>query len=164
MIVVSDSGPLISLMKAAKLDLLRELYGEVRIPEAVYAELTGNAKYAEEAELVRSSSYVQVVAVGERKAVDILRRASGLDLGESEAIVYADDIKADILLMEEDAGRRIARAMGLRVRGSLGILLLGYDKGILSAQEVDDALDRMKAANRRISEELYQYARDYVRR
>ena len=151
-------------MKAAKLDLLRELYGEVRIPEAIYAELTGNARYAEEAELIRSCSFVQVVAVGERKAVDILRRASGLDLGESEAIVYADDNKADILLMEEDAGRRIARAMGLRVRGSLGILLLGYDKGILSAQEVDDALERMKAAHQRISEELYQYARDYVRR
>lgn len=46
MIVVSDSGPLISLIKAAKLDLLRELYGEVRIPEAVYAELTGNARYS----------------------------------------------------------------------------------------------------------------------
>lgn len=164
MIVVSDSGPLISLMKAAKLDLLRELYGEIRIPEAVYAELTGNTRYAKEAELIRSCSFVQVVAVGERKAVDILRRASGLDLGESEAIVYADDMKADILLMEEEAGRRIARAMGLRVRGSLGILLLGYDKGILTAQEVDDALDRMKAAHRRISEELYQYARDYVRR
>jgi len=164
MIVVSDSGPLISLMKAAKLDLLRELYGEVRIPEAVYAELTGNTRYAKEAERIRSCSFVQVVAVGERKAVDILRRASGLDLGESEAIVYADDMKADILLMEEEAGRRIARAMGLRVRGSLGILLLGYDKGILTAQEVDDALDRMKAAHRRISEELYQYARDYVRR
>ena len=164
MIVVSDSGPLISLMKAAKLDLLRELYGEIRIPEAVYAELTGNTRYAKEAERIRSCSFVQVVAVGERKAVDILRRASGLDLGESEAIVYADDMKADILLMEEEAGRRIARAMGLRVRGSLGILLLGYDKGILSAQEVDDALDRMKAAHRRISEELYQYARDYVRR
>ncbi len=164
MIVVSDSGPLISLMKAAKLDLLRELYGEIRIPEAVYAELTGNVRYAEEAKLIRSSSFVQLVAVGERKAVDILRRASGLDLGESEAIVYADDMKADVLLMEEEAGRRIARAMGLRVRGSLGILLLGYDKGILTAQEVDDALDRMKAAHRRISEELYQYARDYVRR
>ena len=93
MIVVSDSGPLISLMKAVKLDLLRELYGEIRIPEAVYAELTGNARYSQEAELIRSCSFVQVVAVGERKAVDILRRASGLDLGESEAIVYADDNK-----------------------------------------------------------------------
>ena len=163
MIVVSDSGPLISLMKAAKLDLLRVLYGEILIPQAVYAELTSNARYAEEAELVCSCSFVRVVAVQERKAVDILRRASGLDLGESEAIVYADDNKADILLMEENAGRRVARAMGLRVRGTLGILLLGYDKGLLSAQEVDDALDRMKEARRHVSEELYQYVRNYVR-
>lgn len=59
MIVVSDSGPLISLMKAVKLDLLRELYGEIRIPEAVYAELTGNARYSQEAELIRSCSFVQ---------------------------------------------------------------------------------------------------------
>lgn len=96
--------------------------------------------------------------------MDILRRASGLDLGESEAIVYADDVKADILLMEEDAGRRVAKAMGLRVRGSIGILLLGFDKGSLSAQEVEDSLDRMKTSQRRISEELYRYARDYVHR
>lgn len=133
------------------------------IPQAVYAELTSNARYAEEAELVCSCSFVRVVAVQERKAVDILRRASGLDLGESEAIVYADDNKADILLMEENAGRRVARAMGLRVRGTLGILLLGYDKGLLSAQEVDDALDRMKETRRHVSEELYQYVRNYVR-
>ena len=54
--------------------------------------------------------------------------------------------------------------MGLRVRGSIGILLLGFDKRLLTVQEVDAALDRMKGANRRISEELYQYAREYVRR
>jgi predicted nucleic acid-binding protein len=54
--------------------------------------------------------------------------------------------------------------MGLCVRGFLRILLLVYDQGILTAQEVDDALDRMKAAHLRISEELYQYARNYVRR
>ena len=100
MIVVSDSGPLISLMKAARLDLLRDLYGEIRIPEAVYTKLTDNPRYAEEAEEIRACPFVQVVAVKERRAVDDLRRSSGLDLGESEAIVYADDIKADILLME----------------------------------------------------------------
>ena len=66
--------------------------------------------------------------------------------------------------MEEDAGRRVAKAMGLRTRGSIGILLLGFDEGILSAQEVEDSLDRMKSARRRISEELYRYARDYLRR
>ena len=164
MIVVSDSGPLISLMKAEQLELLHSLYGEVFIPEAVFSELTTNERYIDEAEEIKASSFIQIVSVGERKAVDVLRRATGLDLGESEAIVYADDNKADILLMEEDAGRRVAKSMGIRVRGSIGILLLGFDKKILSAQEVDDATNRMKKANRRISENLYQYAHDYVRK
>lgn len=162
MIVVSDSGPLISLMKATQLDLLHGLYGEVLIPEAVYSELTSNERYGEEAEKVKSSSFIRIVAVNERKSVDILRRATGLDLGESEAIVYADDNKADILLMEEEAGRKVAKSMGIRVRGSIGILLLGFDKKILSAQDVDDAINRMRQSNRRISEKLYQYAHDYV--
>ena len=42
MIVVSDSGPLISLMKAGQLNLLHNLYDEILIPEAVYSELTGS--------------------------------------------------------------------------------------------------------------------------
>ena len=42
MIVVSDSTPLITLMKAGRLDLLKSLFGEVLIPEAVFAEVTSN--------------------------------------------------------------------------------------------------------------------------
>ena len=162
MIVVSDSGPLISLMKAEQLDLLHSLYGEILIPEAVYSELTTNSKYYDEAEEVKRCSFIRVVSVRERKAVDVLRRATGLDLGESEAIVFADDNKADILLMEEEAGRRVAKSLGIRVRGSIGILLLGYDKKILTADDVDAALDKMKIANRRISDNLYTFAREYV--
>ena len=45
MIVVSDSGPLISLMKAEQLDLLRRLHHEILIPEAVYRELTSNESF-----------------------------------------------------------------------------------------------------------------------
>ena len=164
MIVVSDSGPLISLMKAEQLDLLNRIYGEVLIPQAVFSELTTNVRYAEEAEKIKQSAYIRIVEVNERKAVDILRRISGLDLGESEAIIYADDNKADILLMEEDAGRRVAKSIGVRVRGSIGILLLGFDMKLLSADEVDAATDKMKQSNRRISEKLYQYAHDYVRK
>lgn len=78
MIVVSDTGPLISLMKDGQLELLQKL--------------------------------------------------PGLDLGESEAIAYADEHRADILLMEEAAGRRVAKSLGIHVRGSLGILLLGFDR------------------------------------
>lgn len=66
--------------------------------------------------------------------------------------------------MDEDAGRRVAKAMGIRVRGTIGVLLLAYDKGVLTADDVDDAVNRLRAANRRISEALYQYAHDYVRK
>ena len=102
--------------------------------------------------------------VHDRKAVELLQKLSGLDLGESEAIAYADEHKADILLIEEAAGRRVAQALGIRVRGSIGILLLGFDRKILTAEEVEQAAAQMHCANRRISEELFQYVSDYVRK
>ena len=161
MIVVSDSVPLISLMKAEQLDLLRRLYHEILIPEAVYRELTSNDSFADEANAIRTSAFIRVVSVQDRNAVDVLQKVSGLDLGESEAIIYAyaDESKADILLIEEEAGRRVAKSLGIRVRGSIGILLLGYDKKILSAEDVEQALEKMQRSERRIAEKLYQYAR-----
>ena len=61
-------------------------------------------------------------------------------------------------------GRKVAKSMGIRVRGSIGVLLHGYDKGLLSADDVDAATDKMKEVGRRISEKLYQYAYEYVRK
>ena len=54
MIVVSDSGPLISLMKGGQLKILHSLYGEVLIPEAVFSELATNPRYEDEAEEILS--------------------------------------------------------------------------------------------------------------
>ena len=113
MIVVSDTTPLISLMKADQLNILERLFKEVLIPEAVYNELTTNANFYTETEQIKSCKFIRLVKVKEKKAVDVLQRSSGLDLGESEAIVYADDINADVLLMDEAKGRKVARAMGL---------------------------------------------------
>ena len=48
MIVISDTTPIISLLKANHLELLEKLYGNVLIPEAVYQELTSNPAYEKE--------------------------------------------------------------------------------------------------------------------
>ncbi len=150
-------------MKVSELHILEKLYGEILIPEAVFTELTANENYAKEAEEIKNSAFIRLVTVCGTEAVRTLRENFGLDLGESEAIVCAEDHKADILLMDEALGRSVARAMGLRVRGTIGVLLLAFDKGILSADDVDTAVDGLRSANRRISEKLCQYAHDYVR-
>jgi predicted nucleic acid-binding protein len=158
MIVVSDTTPLISLMKASRLELLATLFHEVLIPEAVFSELTANPRFQAEADQIRKAPYIKVVSVSEQKAVDVLRRSSGLDLGESEAIVFADDQKADVLLMDEAKGRKVAKAMGLYIMGTVGVLLFAFEKNALTDSEVKEALEQLQQADRRIGDELIQYA------
>ena len=158
MIVVSDTTPLISLMKASRLELLATLFHEVLIPEAVFSELTANPRFQAEADQIRKAPYIKVVTVSEQKAVDVLRRSSGLDLGESEAIVFADDQKADVLLMDEAKGRKVAKAMGLYIMGTVGVLLFAFEKNVLTDSEVKKALEQLQQADRRIGDEMIQYA------
>ena len=162
MIVVSDSTPLISLMKAGQLDVLKSLYREILIPDAVYSELTVNDRFSDEMETIRQCAFIRVVSVKDRKTVDVLQRTTGLDLGESEAIVYADDNKADILLIDEKAGRRVARTLGLHIQGTIGVLLQAYDQHLLTAKEISGAIEKLRNSKRHISEEMFLYAKRYV--
>lgn len=73
MIIVSDTTPIISLLKIGRLDLLQKLFGEILIPKAVYDELTVNKQYVEEAKKVQESSYIKAVAVSNTEAVRILK-------------------------------------------------------------------------------------------
>lgn len=94
MIIVADTTPLISLMKIGHLDLLAELFGSVQIPKAVFDELVYNSNFPEESKLIRECKYIQTVAIKDTSAVELLRRSSGLDAGESEAIILSDSLKA----------------------------------------------------------------------
>ena len=152
MIVVSDTTPLISLLKTGCLDTLEKLFGEVRIPDAVFEELTSNPRYKDEAATIRSFPYIDIISVSDTDAVEQVSREDGLDLGESEAIVLTQEISADLLLMDEARGRDVARSMGLRITGTVGILLLSYERGILDKDEIKDCVERLRDANRFIGE------------
>ena len=156
MIVVSDTTPLISLLKTGRLDTLEKLFGAVRIPDAVFEELTSNPRYSDEAAAIRSYPYIDIISVNDTDAVDQVSREDGLDLGESEAIVLTQEISADLLLMDEARGRDVARSMGLRITGTVGILLLSYERGILNKDEIVDCVERLRDANRFIGERYLQ--------
>lgn len=156
MIVISDTTPLISLLKINRLNLLEKLFGVVQIPKAVFAELTENPKYASEAEIIINSPFIQVADEIDENYVSLLRRSTGLDLGESEAIYLSDIKKADLLLMDEIRGREVAVRMGLKIMGTIGILGLAYEDSIISKEEIKDAIEVLRDKGRHISERLYE--------
>lgn len=156
MIIISDATPLISLLKLDRLELLNRLFGEIQIPDAVYRELTSNDKFRQEAIIILQTKYIRRVNVEDRKSVSLLRRATGLDEGESEAIILSDEINADILLMDELKGRQVAKQMGLNIMGTIGILLTAFEEKLLSVNEIKQCIKILQSSGRHISEQLYK--------
>lgn len=154
MIVVSDTTPIISLLKAGQLELLQKLYKTILVPQAVYRELTENSAYVNEADIVRNAEFLLVTAVENIKSVNVLRAVSGLDEGESEALIMYDEQNADVLLMDEQKGRRVAKRLNVRHIGTAGVLMLAYDKGIIQAGKVRECMDIMLANDIRLGKSV----------
>lgn len=145
MIVVSDTTPIISLLKAGQLELLQKLYKTILVPQAVYRELTENPVYVNEADIIKNTDFLLAVTVKNIKSVNVLRAVSGLDEGESEALIMYDEQEADVLLMDEQKGRRVAKSLNVKHIGTAGILMLAYDKGLIQAAKVKECVDIMLA-------------------
>lgn len=130
MLVIADSSPLILLARIDCLELLRQLYGEIRVPEAVYGEIVEHGDALPASEEVRSAEWIVAREVsGERK---LLRTLEGdLGRGEAQAIALAAHLEADLLLMDEREGRQAAQRLGISVKGTLGLLLEGKRAGYL---------------------------------
>ncbi len=162
MIIVSDTTPIITLSKIKRLDLLEKLFKNIIIPRAVYDELTSNAQFQEEAQMINDAEYIKVVEVEDSKAVELLQRVTGLDLGESEAIIYTDNYKAGLLLIDEAKGRKVAKQMGLSIMGTVGILMAAYDEKLISSNEIKEYIEIMKNVGRHISDKLYEQLLDLI--
>ncbi len=150
MIVVSNSTPLIALSRINKFGLLREYFGEIHIPEEVFDEVVtrgGNLSGAEEA---ASAEWIKVGNVGNKIAVESL--SITLDRGEAEAILLARE-KDALLIIDDGDGRRTAESLGLKITGTLGILLLAHEDGKL---DLKTAIDDLMAAGFRLSEKEYK--------
>jgi uncharacterized protein len=123
MIVVSDTSSVSALLRIGQSELLQRLYGEVLIPAAVRDELL--AFFPDLPEFLH---YRQVMNAGE-----VNRLCKELDLGEAEAIVLACESHADVLLMDELHGRRVAAREGVPIIGLMGVLLKAKNEGLVAS-------------------------------
>lgn len=154
MIVVSNAGPLISLAQIGHFDVLKSLYGRLYLPQAVWREVTASGLGRPGAELVRTAEWIEIVQIRDVIAAQILRER--LDAGESEALVLAIELTADLLLIDEARGRRVAEARGMHKSGTIGTLIAAKKRGLIA--EIVPLLDELQANGFRMSAALYQTA------
>lgn len=138
---VVDASPLIALARIERLELLRELFGEIVVPSAVWSEVVLSGLGKAGAREVVASGWIRRQNVVDQSAVSDLRRDLGA--GEAEAIVLARELPSDLLVMDEELGRRAARALGVRVVGLVGVLVEARKRGLLpEAAGIAEALHR----------------------
>lgn len=149
MIVVADSGPLHYLILLEHVDLLQRFYGQVLVPEAVASELSATgAPGIVRAWITKPPTWVDVRPVSSAAVSTI---TDDLDPGERAAIALAETVHADLLLIDEAAGRAEAKRRRLRVTGTLGVLRSGAEQGLVN---VPDLLERLKRTSFYLDEAL----------
>lgn len=145
--VVSNTGPLIALAQIVQFDLLHHLFGKIIIPPAVRDEIQDEISVA----ALTAADWITVQPAQDTLAIQLLKEE--LDAGESAAIILAKELNADLVLIDERAAARKARALGLHVIGTLGVLLLGKRTNHLST--IKPLLDSLRENDFRMSANLY---------
>ena len=130
MIIVSNTTPLSELAKIDRLPLLQTLFNTILIPQEVHTELTTGDHPA--TLLIPAATWIETRTVNHPERIAQLLQP-GLDRGECAAITLAEELNADRLLMDERAGRNLAQKLGLPIIGTIGILILAKQQGILNA-------------------------------
>ncbi len=106
------------------------MFDRIVVPPAVETELAAPHAKAPTIHL-RNLSFIEVLTPKDAAAVAAL--SSEIDTAEAEAIVLAGEIGADLLLIDERAGRQLASQMGLKTMGVLGVLLNARHRALIGA-------------------------------
>ncbi len=137
MILIGDSSALIALAICDALDLLTALYDKVYIPQAVYQEITQGDR--------PESDKLRIFLREKVKNVDMTNYVyldAYADIGETEAMLLYKQLSADVLLIDDKKGRKVATMNKIEIIGSLGILLKAKKRGLLN--EVSTSLNRLQ--------------------
>lgn len=148
--VVSNASPLISLSAVSQLELLRALFGEIAIPQAIYDEVVVHGEGEPGSREVGEADWIKIHRVKDHLAVELLRET--LDAGESEAIVLAQELDAGYVLLDDALARRKARLIKLRLVGTLGVILMAKDVGLIPAAK--PILDGLSDTDFRVSDSV----------
>ena len=150
MSVVSNTSPINYLLLIGQIDLLPQLFRQIVIPQIVHQELSDTkAPEVVQSWLASPPDWLKIQSSNQNlePIVELL------DPGESAAILLAQEINADLLLLDDMKARQIARSRSLNVTGTLGIL---DQAATLQLIELPGVIERLQSTSFWASERLYQ--------
>ncbi len=150
MIVVCDSTILIGLAKIGRLDLLKEIFSKITVPEEIFREVVEKGAGKPGSESIKDSPWIEVVQVKDTTQVDLLMIF--LEKGEAEVLALAKQLGADLILVDEEKARKSALIAGYEVVGLLGILILGKKLGLVD--QVRPLINELREKKFRISDKV----------
>jgi len=128
---ISNTTYLIAFAKIGHLSLLQKMVGTIVIPTAVANEIAvypqGQLGFID----LNQEKWINVQPVASEQQLDLLLLT--LDPGEAEAIALALEQQAELLLIDELTGRKVAQSLNLNVSGSIGILIRAKQLGEIAA-------------------------------
>jgi len=125
--IVSNTTPIITLLTISKLELLQQIYGKIIIPKGVYEEIEQGKDKVFYTDLSKLE-WITIKSIKDREPIKYLR---DLDKGEAEVIVLANELKADLVIIDERLGREFAEYFNLKVTGTFGVLLKAKELGFV---------------------------------
>jgi uncharacterized protein len=153
-VVVSDSSIFIGLAKIGKLQLLQEIFGRVYLPAEVFRELTEKGKNKPGAMSIKEAAWIERKTVSDSTQVRLLMLS--LDKGEAEVLALAKEIKAELILVDEEKARKSAVLAGFNIMGIVGVLTAAKKRGLLS--NLKSCLKELQKKNFRISDAIIRKA------
>lgn len=139
---MTNTTCLIGLERIGQLDILPQVFPVVFAPLAVMAEIGIEV------------SWLRVTAVNNPAVVAALR--TQIDTGEAEAIALAIELGDVVVILDDKKARRVASQIGLRVIGTVGMLLRAKRLGVIAS--VLPLLQALDEADFRIADALRQNA------
>jgi predicted nucleic acid-binding protein len=134
------------------MSLIKKLFREVYIPEAVKQEVISGGTDSLGVKEIKTEKWIRARKIKNKLAKEYL--LTEIHDGEAEVIILAEELKADIIIMDDKLGRRIAKLRGFKVVGTLRILIAAKKKGLII--EIKPLIEKLKEAGFWISDDVYK--------
>lgn len=128
--VIVNSTPLIALCHVDKLSVLKQLYGEIVIPKAVYNEISVKEDSICKKTVDESLDWIHIQEIQNYMAKAMFK--SQLHEGEVEVMILSMEQQADVVIIDDQNAKKYAKYLELPVTGTLGVLVKAKQKGYIS--------------------------------